>query len=168
MSRLGSPPTKVAGTVSPSYLKINSYLSTDTEISADDRPMLGITGGTTLGMTHTPTTSYWLQSDFPAGDYYLISVVSWGDGTADATPEDNVIVQSLTLTPAPLDIEVEFFEVQVLDGVLDADGAELRLIADVENLSAIDASFDWAVPWNQPSESGVCSAARMRTCPPLN
>ena len=129
-----------AGNVSPSYFTIRTYLSTDETVSADDKAILGITGGTTAGRDGSVTTSYWFQSDFPAGDYYLISEIAWGDGSADATPGDNRIVQQVTFAPPSTDLAVTGVTVAPgSDLLIDADGASVDVTVDVANLGGVAA-----------------------------
>ena len=83
---------------SPSYFQFFTYLSTDAVISDDDLRIAGLTGG--VGNREIIETSGvgFFPEDFAGGDYYLISVVQWAD-VVDATPENNTLVQQVTLQP---------------------------------------------------------------------
>lgn len=130
-----------AGTGTPSYFTIRSYLSRDMTISEDDQAILGITGGTFTGQSGSVTTSYWFQPDFAAGDYYIISEIAWGDGSDDATPENNTVIQQVSFTPPPYDLAITNVTIDpASDLLLDADGGFLSYQVDVSNLSELDGS----------------------------
>ncbi|MDQ2089965.1 CARDB domain-containing protein [Marimonas arenosa] len=129
------------GTDTPSGVRIVTYLSTDDQISEDDIQILGITGGTFPGAVGSPTTSHWFPPDFTPGDYYLISVIEWADGTADATPGNNVITQQVTFTPAPSDLAITNVTVQASsDLMLDGNGGTLIYQVEFANLGELAAS----------------------------
>ncbi|WP_170388169.1 CARDB domain-containing protein [Ruegeria atlantica] len=144
-----------ASNIDVSYFRVATYISTDGTISVDDHRIAGITGGTYSGLTTSPSTSHWLQEDYAPGDYYLISLVEWGDGTADTQLDNNTIVQTITLTPPPeptVDISVgtvsieasSDFDLGPNDFLGSSAGARLDLEFDVSNLGtgpAINAGF---------------------------
>ena len=130
-----------AGNTSPSYFQIRSYLSTDATISGDDIAVLGITGGTVTGQTGSATTSHYFQPDFAPGEYYLISEIFWGDGSADATPANNTIVQTVTFTAPPTDLAITSLSVDPgSDFLLDDDGASIAFAAVISNTGELAGS----------------------------
>ena len=128
------------GSTTPSYFTIRSYLSTDTEISADDRPILGITGGTFTGQVASTTTNHYFPNDFAAGDYYIISEISWGDGTADPTA-DNRIIQQVTFTAPDVDLAIDSVSFDSSsDFLIDDNGVRIVAAVDVSNVGGIAAT----------------------------
>ena len=77
---------------------VTTYLSTDAVLSDDDFAVGSTTGSVARGQELGRSTDARLPETYAPGDYYLISVVNWADGTTDATPQDNVITQQITLT----------------------------------------------------------------------
>lgn len=127
------------GTTTPSYFKIRSYLSTDDQISADDKPILGITGGTFTGQSSSVTTSHYFQSDFTPGTYYIISEISWGDNSADADISNNVITQQVTFTAPTTDLAIDAVTLDPgSDLLLDDDGINLQYSVDISNAGGIE------------------------------
>ncbi len=126
-----------------SYLSARTYLSTDAVISDDDMLITGITGGTRPGLIHSPSTIHYFQEDFAPGEYYLISVVKWGDGTEDATPEDNILIQTITFLAPPepvIDIAVTGIEVLTSSDLeIGFGGGTLDLAITLENLGNISS-----------------------------
>ena len=126
-----------AGKILPSSFTIQSYLSTDAEVSADDLRVLGITGGTVPGQSSTISTDYYLSESFAPGAYFLISEISWGDGTPDAT-DDNRIVQQITLTPPPADLALSGLTLDATSDLFAGEnGIRLEGTVTVENLSSV-------------------------------
>ncbi|WP_420583911.1 CARDB domain-containing protein [Ruegeria sp.] len=126
---------------------VSTYVSADATLSADDQQIAVVTGGSDPGMTTSPSATHWLPEDYAPGDYYLISVVEWHDGTADTHPDNNTIVQTITLTPPPepvVDIAVNSVSIgnsSDLDLGPDGDfwgptGAQLDLSVEVSNLGS--------------------------------
>lgn len=128
------------GTTTPSYFVLRTYLSTDTEISADDMRILGISGGTYTGQQASSTTIHYFQADFTPGDYYLISEIVWGDGSSDPTA-DNQIVQQITFTAPDVDLAIDTVTLDpASDLLLDENGIRILADVDVSNLGGIAAT----------------------------
>ncbi|WP_137702397.1 hypothetical protein [Marimonas lutisalis] len=127
-----------AGAIPQGAFSIKSYLSTDAEISADDMAILGISGGTVAGQVGSSTTSHYFQPDFEAGTYYLISEITWADGTVEASPQDNTIVQQVTFSPALRDLAINDVTLRAeTDLVLDEDGGLLSYDVAISNVGEV-------------------------------
>ncbi|MEP5759346.1 MAG: cellulose binding domain-containing protein [Litoreibacter sp.] len=131
-----------ASNVNDGYFNVATYLSTDETVSTDDLRIASITGGTFPGQDIDVSGIRYFQDDYAPGEYYLISVVSWGGGPIDATPEDNVLTQTVTLTGPPETVDVSVLDVTIepssdLDLALegfDTSPLSLDLTFDVANL----------------------------------
>lgn len=129
-----------AGTSSPTWFKITSYLSTDATISADDMRVLGITGGIHPEWSGSVTTSHYFQESFAPGDYYLISVIDWGNDVPDGDYANNTIIQTVTFTPPQTtDLAVQAVTLDPSsDLVIDENGVSLTYDIHVANLGTTD------------------------------
>ena len=128
------------GTATPSYYSIRSYLSTDMDVSEDDRAILGVTGGTVTGQTSSVTTSHYFPADLEPGDYYIISEIVWGDGSDDPT-DNNRIVQQVTFEGPDVDLAIEAVTLNAsADLLLDDDGIRILADVDVVNLGGIETT----------------------------
>lgn len=124
-----------------SFFRARTYISTDAVISEDDMMIAGATGGTFPGHTVSFGITHGIQEDFTPGDYFLISVVQWGDETEDATPEDNILIQTITFVAPPepvIDIAVTGVEVLASSDLeVGFGGGTLDLAIALENLGDI-------------------------------
>ena len=120
---------------------ITTYLSADAVLSDDDFAVGSTTGSVAPGQTLGRHTDVLLPETYAPGDYYLISVVEWAGGTTDATPEDNVVTQQVTLTEPTSyaqDIAITGVEVRDTSDLETFDGGWVSLAIDLENVGRTD------------------------------